>query len=484
MRQDGRIRTSLVAVPSLSPVCIICAGDSRGALPATSRGGGALCPGLAKIRIPVKNPLSRSARAAEQTQPVESAAPSRAAARNNRRGRRWPVIAGVSALAVLGSGAMVASSVHKTVQLDVDGQVTKVSTWTGSVKSLLAENNIKIGDRDVVAPGLNEALNENGDVVVRYARQVTVADASDETMIWTTALDADEVLATLADRGDSTHLVASRNSERTEIGIPLPADETVNVVADGKTQTAPAGLSDINAVLTATGIDLGELDRVTVARLHDDGSVASAEEAGTVTVAVARVAIKTVTVKKKLKNKSVTKTDAERFVDLPTVIKTAGAKGVRTIKHEVTYVDGVEESRTKLSNEITKKPVTKVSVKGSKARPVVVVPPAPPARESGNRGGSGNDSNKSTPKNQGNAPSSGVWAKLAQCESGGRVNAVSASGAYHGLYQFSVATWRGVGGSGLPSQASAGEQTKRAKMLQARSGWGQWPACSAKLGLR
>jgi hypothetical protein len=41
-----------------------------------------------------------------------------------------------------------------------------------------------------------------------------------------------------------------------------------------------------------------------------------------------------------------------------------------------------------------------------------------------------------------------------------------------------------VGGSGLPSEASMEEQTARAQALQARSGWGQWPACTAKLGLR
>ncbi|KAE8764906.1 transglycosylase family protein, partial [Georgenia thermotolerans] len=78
----------------------------------------------------------------------------------------------------------------------------------------------------------------------------------------------------------------------------------------------------------------------------------------------------------------------------------------------------------------------------------------------------------------------GVWARLAQCESGGNPRAVSPNGLYHGLYQFSVQTWRAMGGSGLPSQASPAEQTQRAQALQARSGWGQWPACSAKLGLR
>ena len=35
---------------------------------------------------------------------------------------------------------------------------------------------------------------------------------------------------------------------------------------------------------------------------------------------------------------------------------------------------------------------------------------------------------------------------------------------------------------GLPSDASVEEQTMRARMLQQRSGWGQW-GCAYKLGL-
>ena len=60
---------------------------------------------------------------------------------------------------------------------------------------------------------------------------------------------------------------------------------------------------------------------------------------------------------------------------------------------------------------------------------------------------------------------------------------MSSNGLYYGLYQFSLSTWRGVGGSGLPTEATPAEQTMRAQALQARSGWGQWPACAAKLGL-
>jgi LysM repeat protein len=80
-------------------------------------------------------------------------------------------------------------------------------------------------------------------------------------------------------------------------------------------------------------------------------------------------------------------------------------------------------------------------------------------------------------------PVSGIWNQLAQCESGGNWSANTGNGYYGGL-QFTQSSWQSVGGSGNPSQASASEQIARAKILQARSGWGAWPACTAKLGLR
>jgi hypothetical protein len=76
-----------------------------------------------------------------------------------------------------------------------------------------------------------------------------------------------------------------------------------------------------------------------------------------------------------------------------------------------------------------------------------------------------------------------VWGALARCESGGNPRTNTGNG-YYGLYQFSARTWRSVGGRGLPHQNSAAEQTKRAQILQERAGWGQWPACSRRLGLR
>ena len=75
-----------------------------------------------------------------------------------------------------------------------------------------------------------------------------------------------------------------------------------------------------------------------------------------------------------------------------------------------------------------------------------------------------------------------VWDSLAACESGGNWAINTGNGFYGGL-QFTLSSWQGVGGSGYPNQASREEQIMRGQMLQARGGWGNWPACSAKLGL-
>lgn len=72
------------------------------------------------------------------------------------------------------------------------------------------------------------------------------------------------------------------------------------------------------------------------------------------------------------------------------------------------------------------------------------------------------------------------WAALRKCESGGNYSINTGNG-YYGAYQFNPKTWRSVGGSGLPHQASAAEQDKRAKILYSRSGRGQWPICGRKL---
>ena len=76
-----------------------------------------------------------------------------------------------------------------------------------------------------------------------------------------------------------------------------------------------------------------------------------------------------------------------------------------------------------------------------------------------------------------------VWARLRQCESGGRYTVNTGNG-FYGAYQFHPRTWRTLGYPGLPHEAPPEMQDEAARKLQARSGWGQWPVCSRRIGAR
>ncbi|OLR93930.1 transglycosylase [Actinokineospora bangkokensis] len=79
-------------------------------------------------------------------------------------------------------------------------------------------------------------------------------------------------------------------------------------------------------------------------------------------------------------------------------------------------------------------------------------------------------------------PSASDWSRLRQCESSGRYSTNTGNG-YYGAYQFDLPTWRSVGGTGSPHQASPAEQDHRALYLYRMRGWQPWE-CAGKLGLR
>jgi hypothetical protein len=80
-------------------------------------------------------------------------------------------------------------------------------------------------------------------------------------------------------------------------------------------------------------------------------------------------------------------------------------------------------------------------------------------------------------------PSDATWDRVARCESGGNWS-INTGNSYYGGVQFTLTSWRAVGGTGYPHQASRAEQIHRADRLWLLQGWPAWPACSRKLGLR
>ncbi|NEA67640.1 transglycosylase family protein [Streptomyces sp. SID12488] len=82
------------------------------------------------------------------------------------------------------------------------------------------------------------------------------------------------------------------------------------------------------------------------------------------------------------------------------------------------------------------------------------------------------------------AADSGVWDRIAQCESGGNWHINTGNGYYGGL-QFSAGTWRAYGGTAYAATAdgaSRSQQIAVATKVQGSQGWGAWPTCSARAG--
>ena len=79
-----------------------------------------------------------------------------------------------------------------------------------------------------------------------------------------------------------------------------------------------------------------------------------------------------------------------------------------------------------------------------------------------------------------------TWDKLAKCEATGNWSINSGNGYYGGL-QFDAGTWLRWGGGKYAPRADLAtreEQIDIAKKTLAAQGWGAWPACTSKLGLR
>lgn len=382
-----------------------------------------------------------------------------------RRRRRFALAAGIAAAMVLGGGAAAVASAHKTVEIDVDGQTTSISTFAGDVGNLLDAEGITLAQHDLVVPGVDDALTDGAEIVVRTAEQIEVTIDGEATQVWTVGDTAAQALSTIQASGRDAQISASRTSGRLALQLPLVADGPVIFKVDGDRRVVQIeGVADLATALLQAEISVDADDKVRVTAKPD----------GTPVVRVTRIAVE-----KNSRTESIDFETVERGTDDlyegEERVAAAGSEGERTIVYIDRLVDGEVVSSRLVKSEVTTKPEDRVVEYGTAERPVVVAPapaPAPAPDEDDDSGDSGG----------GSSVGGNVWAALAQCESGGNP-ATNTGNGYYGLYQFSLPTWQSVGGSGLPSEASAAEQTQRAQILQARAGWGQWPACAAKLGL-
>ena len=87
-----------------------------------------------------------------------------------------------------------------------------------------------------------------------------------------------------------------------------------------------------------------------------------------------KIVIKRVEYKEETKKESIKFKTEEKYSDTmqagTSEVTQKGEKGEKTVTYKVKYVDGKEESREKVSEKVTKKPVNKIITYGSGSAPV------------------------------------------------------------------------------------------------------------------
>jgi resuscitation-promoting factor RpfB len=340
-----------------------------------------------------------------------------------------------------------------SVLLDVDGSTTVARAHVTTVAEAVEAAGVVLWDGDMVLPALDTAVREGVDVSIARAVDVTVITNGTTLAVRTADAHVGGVLraAGLTASLSPTAVVSPSWSTPVRDGDVIELSQPyIMTVLDPAAEVGPRSHSTtaatVRGALAEAGVVLTPLDRVSPAL--------DAPISRSLTVQIARVTLSEEQVEVRVPRERTRVDDATLLSGLVRV-RTAGSDGLRVDRVLVTRVDGAEESRLVLESTLVRAPVSRVERVGTRV-----------------------------------TPGDSIWDALARCESGSRwdaVRRVSASLSYHGGLQFHTRTWDAYRPGDFPalaSQATREQQILVAERVQARQGWGAWPACARRLGLR
>ncbi|WP_344050185.1 ubiquitin-like domain-containing protein [Streptomyces thermoalcalitolerans] len=348
-------------------------------------------------------------------------------------------------VACLAGGTTAFVAKDKEVELDVDGHRRTLHTFADDVSGLLADEGVRLGPHDVVAPDPDAPLTDGDEIAVRHGRPVRLTLDGYPHEVWTTARTVEEMLRELGVRVEGAYVSVPRSRPigRAGLALEVRTERSVTVLADGRARTVRTHAATVREAVEAAGVTLRGQDTTSVPpdSFPRDGQ----------TITVLRI-----TRSREVREEPIPFTvrripDPSLFTGTE-VVEQPGEPGVRRVTYVLRTVNGVRQRPRLVTSEVVREPRTRIVKVGTRTRPRSV------------RGADHLN-----------------WKALAQCESGGRPDAVDPSGTYGGLYQFDTETWHRLGGRGRPQDASAEEQTYRAKMLYTRRGTSPWPHCGDRL---
>lgn len=380
-----------------------------------------------------------------------------------------------------GTGAVL--TMNKPVTLEVNGKAEEIRTFGGTVGEILDSQDIELEKRDEVKPGVNTKIDRDMTVTVNTAKDIALTVDGKKTDEWTNANTVGQALADLGVEAKDAELSAEATDKLKvdgETSIDVTTAKALTVVADGKDHKVTAPVDTAGAALKEADVKLDKDDYLSVPMSASvtDGQV----------LTVNRVENKTVKEKQDIEPKVEKKKSDSLFVG-ETKVEEKGKAGQKEVEYQVKIVNGEEVEKEKKGEKVLSEPKAKVVVEGTKKKEKPSSDDSGSGSDdSGSGSGGGSDDGGSSSGGGGSMTTEEIkamlggpgskWYQVAKCESNFNPRAVNKqNNAHFGLFQFKLATWRSVGGSGNPIDASPREQFDRAKKLQAKAGWGQW-ACA------
>jgi uncharacterized protein YabE (DUF348 family) len=377
------------------------------------------------------------------------------------------VLVGAVVLAIAATGVGYAA-MSKTVTLSLDGHSRQVKTFSGKVGDVLADQGVKLGDHDVVAPSVTSSISDGSTIAVRYGRPLDVKVDGRSNRYWVTATNVATALEQVGLRFTGANLSASRGTSISRSGLDLSVvtQKRLSVkLADAKKRSATVTALTVGGALKELGVTPDGNDKVKPG-LHTaikDGDAVTFTRVQVVRrKAVQRIGFGTVK-----------KADAGMYTDQSRTVR-YGHSGSRRVVYRVVLQNGEVTARKAVSSRVLRSPAATIIRYGTKHRPAPKPTPAPAASTSS---GSTSSAPRSSAPTSNYASGGTIWDRIAQCESGGNW-AINTGNGYYGGLQFTLSTWHAYGGSGRPDQNSREAQIAVAeRVAAAEGGYGAWPVC-------
>ena len=325
-------------------------------------------------------------------------------------------------LAVVVSGTTAFATLHKSVTLDVDGELQTVSAFGRTVEDVLDSRGIEVAQGDLVVPALHTVVPDDGEIVVRHGREVVVEIDGEEQRLFTTARTVEDLVAELGLR-EGVRSSASRSTALGRDVLRLDTVRTMHLTVDGETVELSTTATTVRDALVEAGVVLGEHDTVSVGL--------DAEVVDGLSVLVTRVSAVTRSEATTTPFEVVREEDPE-LLEGTEIVAQQGRDGSRVVTFVAYEVDGVEIGRTVLAEAVLAAAVPQVVRVGTRVAPAVPVVPSGPPVEPGTARQIGHDMvlARGWDETQWQCLDA-LWTK----ESGWRVNAANPSSGAYGIPQ-------------------------------------------------